>query len=188
MKRLSRPSRPSRWTVLLALPLLATTASAATLSGVKLPDTLRLGERTLRLASCGVRDTFWIDHYAAGLYLPAGAPPRATKDPKQPKAVQMKVIEARYLPEDIPQKWRAALATELRSEPMMRVRRSYSGLSSGDTVVFSYLPDRGVTMRVNGRTIVKVGGHDVIDAILRAWAGKDTISGKLHRLASQHPC
>ncbi|MEP7206234.1 MAG: chalcone isomerase family protein [Casimicrobiaceae bacterium] len=180
--------RLSRWTVPLAPLLLATTVGAATVSGVQLADTLRVGERTLRLASCGVRDTFWIDHYAAGLYLPAGAKPRAAKDPRQPKAVQMKVIEARYLPENIPKKWRGALATELRSEPMVRVRRAYSGLASGDTVVFTYLPKRGVTMRVNGHAIVNIEGHDVIDAILQAWAGKDTISGKLQRLTVDHRC
>jgi len=151
-----------------------------------------VGCQKLRLVSCGVRDTLWIDHYAAGLYLPKGQSAQSVQDEvqdeKRPKAVQLKIINARYLPEDIPQKWRGALKSEMKHEPMVRVRQAYDRLSDGDVVTFSYLPGKGMTMQVNGRTVTRTPGDAVIDSILKAWAGKDPVTGKLHRLALQFPC
>lgn len=166
----------------------AACAAAATIAGVDLPETKVVGGRTLELVSCGVRDTFWIDHYAAGLYVPRNGAATAARDPKVPKAVELRIVEARFLPSDIPTKWRGALGEELRSEPMMRVRRAWDRLSDGDEVTFTYLPEQGVRMTLNGREILAVEGHAVIDSILDAWAGKDPLASKLHRLTLKNPC
>lgn len=163
-------------------------ATAATVAGVQLPDSLALGAQPLRLVSCGVRETLWIDHYAAGLYLPPGRALQELKSPQTPKAVRLQVIEGAWLPERIPGKWRGALEAELAQEPMTQVRTAYRGLSNGDIVSFAYLPREGVTMSVNGRTVLRVPGHAVIDRILETWAGEDPISGKLERLTLKHPC
>lgn len=178
-----------RWIAGMALgAALAVAAEAATLAGARLPPTLRVASHTLELVSCGVRDTMWIDHYAAGLYLPKGDSPQAAQDERRPKAVRMKVIQARYLPDNIPQKWRRALKTELQHEPMVQVRQAYDRLSDGDVVTFSYVPQAGVTMSVNGKQIVNTPGHAVIDSILEGWSGKDPTTGKLNRLTLEHPC
>lgn len=163
-------------------------ALAAEVGGVELAERMRVSGYVLELASCGVRDTLWIDHYAVGLYLPKGASPGAASDPDRAKAVRMKIISARYLPENIPGKWREALASELQREPMMRVRRSYRKLEDGDVVTFFYLPSSGVTMNVNGDTVIAGRDHAVIDSILSAWAERDPIGEKLHRLELKHPC
>ena len=163
-------------------------ARAAKVGGVELTDALEVSGHRLELASCGVRDTMWIDHYAAGLYVPSGAGAKAAADAKQATAVRMKIINARYLPGDIPAKWRGALDRELGHEPMMRVRRAYDKLQDGDVVTFSYVPSQGVTMQLNDRKVIDVGGHAVIDSILAAWRGRDPIGEKLHRLALHHRC
>ncbi len=170
------------------MPWLISAAVAATVGGVHLDPTLQVDGRTLHLMSCGVRDTLWIDHYAAGLYVPAGASTTAAADADKAKAVRLKVIEVRYLPKKIPEKWRGALKSELEHEPMVQVREAYGALSNGDVVTFSYIPGEGVTMRVNGEKVVHTSGHGVIQAILEAWAEKDPIAGKLHRLKLEHPC
>jgi len=135
--------------------LLGAPAHAATLAGVRLEPALRVGSQTLELASCGVRDTLWIDHYVAGLYLPKGDSPQAVKDERRAKAVRLKVVNARYLPEHIPEKWRGALNAELADEPMLQVRRAYDRIQDGDVIMFTLVPQRGVTMTVNGRVIVR---------------------------------
>lgn len=163
-------------------------AAAATVAGVQLPDSLTTGAQPLQLVSCGVRDTLWIDHYVAGLYLPPGRTLQELRSPKTAKAVRLQVIDGAWLPERIPGKWRGALEAELEQEPMSRVRTAYRGLSKGDVVTFAYLPGEGVTMSVNRSTVLRAQGHDVIDAILETWSGEDPISGKLQRLALKHPC
>lgn len=170
------------------LSWLISAAAAATLADVHLPPTMSVGGRELELVACGVRDTLWIDHYVAGLYVPKGESPRTAKDGRRPKAVRMQVVQSAFLPSSIPERWRRALQSELAQEPMQRVRRAYARLGDGDVVIFGYVPEEGVTMQVNGTLVVRAPGHALIDSILHAWAGKDAISGKLQRLALEHPC
>ncbi|HEX6321193.1 MAG TPA: chalcone isomerase family protein [Burkholderiales bacterium] len=168
---------------------LAISALAATLAGAQIPDALETEAGTLRLVSCGVRDTLWVDHYVAGLYVPPGATAQAVRDAGEPKAVRMQVLNAQWLPDNVPEKWRGALRKELRREPMAQVRAAYHRLTDGDVVTFTYLPGSGgVRMTVNGHRVMQTPGHEVIQTILEAWAERDPISGKLHRLRLEHPC
>jgi hypothetical protein len=168
---------------------LAGTATARTVAGVELPARTRLGDHTLALASCGVRDTLWIEHYVAALYLPSGPPKsQAVRDPKQPKVIEMHVLGSASLPDRVPQRWRATLRDELRRDPLARVRAAYRDLAAGDRVRAAYVPGEGVSMTVNGRVVAEVPGHDLIAAMLRAWAENDPISGKLRRMLLEHPC
>jgi Chalcone isomerase-like len=167
---------------------LAISALAATLAGAHIPDTLDTNAGRLALVSCGVRDTLWVDHYIAGLYVPPGATAQAVRDARQPKAVRMQVLNAQWMPDNVPEKWRDALRQEIQREPMAQVRAAYDRLDDGDVVTFTYVPQEGVRMSVNGRTVMQTPGQDVIQTILSAWAESDPISGKLHRLRLQHPC
>ena len=172
----------------VALVAFAGSAIAVELAGMHLERTLQVGAERLHLVSCGVRDALWMDVYVAGLYVPPAAPAEAVADPDRPKAVLMKIVESRYLPEDIPEKWRHTLRAELARDPMARVRLAYDHLRDGDVVTFAYQPGEGVTMSVNGRPVIRASGHQLIDSILAAWAEGDPISGKLQRLRLEHPC
>ena len=64
---------------------IAGAATARTLADVQLPPHARLGDRQLALSSCGVRDTLWIEHDVAALYLPSGSPmTQAMRDANNP--------------------------------------------------------------------------------------------------------
>lgn len=169
-------------------PLLIAAALAATIAGAHVPDALDTSAGRLELVSCGVRDTLWVDHYVAGLYVPRGATAQAVRDARQPKAVRIQVLDARWMPANVPEKWRDALRKELEREPMAKVRAAYDRLDDGDVVTFTYVPQRGVRMAVNGRGVMQTPGQEVIQTILQAWAEGDPISGKLHRLRLEHPC
>lgn len=164
------------------------TAAAAQLAGVHLSPTLKTPAGALELVSCGVRDTLWVDHYVAGLYVPPGSGTQAASDEGKPKAVRMKVVDARWMPDNVPEKWRDALRQEIKREPMAQVRAAYDGLSDGDVVTFVYLPGEGVTMQVNGDEVMQTPGHEVIQTILQAWAEPDSVSGELQRLKLDFPC
>jgi hypothetical protein len=176
------------WTGAAAALAFSAGAFAAQLAGVHLDETLRVQGQKLDLVSCGVRDTLWMDAYVAGLYVPPGTTAQAARDPTRAKAVRLSVVNATYLPGSIPQRWRGILQAELNQDPLARVRRAYDDLSDGDVVTFAYLPQEGVSMSVNGREVAQAPGQSLIDSILDSWAGKDPISGKLHRLRLEHPC
>jgi hypothetical protein len=100
----------------------------------------------------------------------------------------MYVIEGRYLPDEIPARWRDALESALDEHTARAVRKSFSLLSSGDLVTIAYFPRRGVAMSVNGRVIAQTSGHRVVDAVVQAWAFGAPLTKKLERLALEHPC
>ncbi len=157
-------------------------ASQTVVAGVALPERTRLGGSVLALVSCGVRDTLWIDHYVAALYLPIGLPSiEAMHNPKKPKVIVLQIVGTALLPEQIPEPWRKTLSEELRRDPLARVRDAYHNLAVGDRVRVTYTPDVGLTMAVNDRVVARTSDHALIDSMLRAWAEKDPISGKLNR-------
>jgi hypothetical protein len=161
---------------------------AATIAGVTVPDSVRTHDTRLELASCGVRRTLWIEHYVAALYLPRGAAVQSLPDPGTPKAVLLHIVDARYLPGEIPGKWAHVLERELPPRAMARVRRTYRNLTNDDIVSLVYEPGHGTAMRLNGALITRVRGHALVRAILDTWAEEEPPSRKLERLAVEHPC
>ncbi|HSD43650.1 MAG TPA: chalcone isomerase family protein [Burkholderiales bacterium] len=167
---------------------LTSLAAAVSLAGVPLAPQMELDGRAVVLSSCGIRDTLWIEHYVAALYVPPGASAQAVSDPAQPKAVRIHILERRWLPREVPRKWLSALQLALADDPLRRVRGAYSTLADGDEILIAYVPQHGTDMRVNGSIVTHAVGHGVIDSLLRTWAGREPVAGKLDRLASTHPC
>ena len=161
---------------------------AKTLAGVHLPRFLQTQAGALELASCGVRRTLWIEHYVAALYVPRRANPHALRHVDRPKAVRMHVVDERYLPQEISEKWNDALESALPERSMASVRRVYRMLGQGDVVTIVYVPDHGVTIDLNDTTVAHAPGHAAVDAVLEAWAERESISSKLDELRSEHAC
>src|SRR5204863_10012312 len=83
-------------------------------AAVQVPSGLRVGAELLPARSCATRDTLWIHHYAAALYLPPrSAPAAALEDPQQPKALHVQILSKSFLPRDLPKKWHQTLESEL---------------------------------------------------------------------------
>lgn len=169
---------PSKWASVLAFASCAAWAQ---------PEPLVLGEQKLVPASCGVRRTLWIEHYAAQLYVPAGNVDTIV-DPGQPKALRIRILNSVLMPGDIPGRWHDALEPVLGPGAMAALRATYEALGSGDVVVVMYEPGRGVTLQANGRVVAQHAGHRAIDALLGAWAAEMPPGEKLKRTAVNNPC
>ena len=139
-------------------------------------------------AACGVRHTLWLEHYSAQLYLPAGTAIEALSDPDTPKMLRIRVRNTLLMPPEIPRKWREALEPVLDAQAMKRLQDSYDGLQSGDTVVVTYQPQKGIALSINERTVATAGGHGAIDALLAAWADDAPLEEKLARTVSRNRC
>jgi hypothetical protein len=159
------------------------------LAGVELPASVEVNDHELQLASCGVRDTLWVTHYVAALYVAdPDAAAQIAVNPDEPKLIRLDIIDTDWLPEGIPEKWREPLREELARDPYSRVKQHYQALSAGDVVYVYYLPGQGIRMSVNGRLVMEQPGHELIDAMLEAWAEPDPISEQARRLLFEHPC
>lgn len=167
----------------------ASLIGVAAASALALPGVLQVGDQVLAAASCGTRETLWIDHYAATLYVrPGDAPEHALLDPRRAKALEIRLLNKSFMPGEIPRKYRRALEVELSDEAMERVRDAYRTLRSGDVVRVAYLPGAGVSVSVNGQRVVAAPAHGAIDAILVAWAGDKPVQQHLRAMLAKHPC
>jgi len=161
----------------------------AAASVLALPGVLQVGDQILAAASCGTRETLWIDHYAATLYVrPGDLPEHALLDPRRPKAVEILLLNKSFMPTEIPRKYRRALDVELSDEAMLHVREAYRALRPGDIVRIAYLPGSGMNVSVNGQSIVATPMHGAIEAVLVAWAGDRPVRQHLHAMLAKHPC
>ena len=169
-------------TVALALVLVPATA-------IQVPGALRVGNQSLPATSCATRDTLWIHHYAAALYVPSReAPANALQDPKQPKALHVQILSRTFLPKDLPIKWREPLEQHLDLPGFTSVRLAWREVAVGDQVTIAYAPGNGVTLQLNDRVIAHSPRHDVIDALLQTWAENEPIAHRVNRVVAKNPC
>jgi chalcone isomerase-like protein len=158
-------------------------------TAVQVPFAMRVGSEQLPAASCATRDTLWIQHYAAALYVPPRSTPvSALQDPKQPKALHVQILSKVFLPKEMPKKWRETLQAELDGASFDAVRSAWRELSVGDRVTVAYAPGPGVTLQLNDRLVARTPKHDVIDALLHTWAEGESVPQRVDRVVSKHPC
>jgi hypothetical protein len=176
-----------KWLVALGAVVLALTLLPAT--AIQVPGALRVGNQSLPAASCATRDTLWIHHYAAALYVPPKtAPAAALQDPKQPKALHIQVLSRSLLPKDLPVKWRDTLEAHLDLPSYTSVRLAWREIAVGDRVTIAYVPGSGVTLQLNDRVVARTTRHEVVDALLQTWAENEPISERVNRVIARNPC
>lgn len=164
----------------LALTLaaaMAAPASAATIGGANLPDTVTAGGQQLVLNGGGVRKKLFIKVYAAALYLPArqSSPERilAADTPRQMLMHFLFDVEK----EKIAEAWQEGLAANTPNTTPA-VKQAFSTLSSwmadmkkGERIVLTYVPGAGTSVEVKGQVRGVLPDKAVADAILATWIG-----------------
>ena len=154
-----------------------------------LPGALRVGSAALAPASCTVRKTLWIQHYAASLYVPPQASPvDVMQDARRPKALQVVILSKTFLPAELPKKYRRTLESQLDDQTMGKVRAAYKELAPGDLVTLAYEPGPGMSLEVNGDVVATSRSHAVIEALLRTWADDEPVPQRLSTTIQRNPC
>ena len=150
---------------------------------------MRVGDESLAPAGCTLREMLWIDVYAAALYVRPRVPPAAAlPDPHQPKALRMVILDRRFMPPELPKKWQKALEGELDRAAMDRLREVYRELDRGDTITVSYLPGPGLRLEVNDQPVASTTRHELVDTLLRAWAGDAPVNERIRLAVARNPC
>ena len=156
---------------------------------IQVPSAVRGGNHQLPAASCATRDTLWIHHDAAALYVPPRESPiAALQDPGQPKALHVQILSKSFLPKEMPKKWRDTLEQHLDGNAYGAIRNAWRQLSVGDRVTVAYAPGPGVTLELNDQLVARSPRHDVIDALLRTWAEGEPVPQRVNQTVAKHPC
>ena len=135
---------------------LSSPVQAAQIAGVEFRDTATVGGQELSCNGVGLREKFFIDVYAAALYLPAKtkyAPDAITKD--VPKRLVMHFIDKSVTAEQLAESYDEGLA---KTKDGNAYRSQFSELNAmmedvgtGDRIVLDYAPGTGTTVTVKGR-------------------------------------
>lgn len=148
-----------------------------TVAGVRLPNTVEAGGRTLVLNGAALRKKAVFKVYVAGLYLP-------TKEKNAEKIIAADAPRRMIMhfvrnvgAEPICEAWTEGLAAntpnasaELTAQ--FKTLCDYmEGVDERDKLVFTYVPGTGTTVEVKGKTKGVIAGKEFADAMLRTWIG-----------------
>jgi hypothetical protein len=175
--------RGARWVVgaVVAMVLLAGTAQARAVGGVRLPDAISLQGKKLLLDHIELKRLLFFELYVWGLYLEQT--PGSTREAisfQGPKQLQLHF--KRSIPRDeLANAFRGFLSHSavMRSADMKRqseqLVQSLRAVNSGDSLLITYLPDQGLRVSGEGSQGAMIPGKAFADALFDAWLQENPI-------------
>lgn len=143
-----------------ALLAALSSAHAATLAGVNLPDSASVGGQTLALNGLGLREKFYIDIYVGGLYLVHPSHDAAAIiAADEPKRIVMHFVYA-VTRAQISDSFNEGFAGSPGATPeqVQQVLAAMpDSIATGQEVVIDYVPGKGTTFSVAGRQVTVPG-------------------------------
>lgn len=153
-----------------------TAALAGELAGATLPDTLKAGEKTLKLNGLGLRKKAVFKVYVGGLYLESPSKDAAAiLSADQAKAIRMhflrdltkaQLVEAFQEGFDANVKDRAA-----QKAAFDRMLALVPDVKEGSTLTFTYLPGKGTALSAGSKELGVFEGKGFADAVFAIWLG-----------------
>ena len=153
------------------------TLQAATLAGVTLPDTEQVGGKTLVLNGMGIRSKMMVKVYVGGLYLEQkSSDPNAIIKADAPKQIVMKMLHGASKSQmtdafDEGFKDNTPDAVKTMKPDIDRLLGALDAVSSGDTMVFTYVPGTGSSLTINGKEKVTIAGPAFGQVLFSVWLG-----------------
>jgi chalcone isomerase-like protein len=171
--------------IALALLVAAVPAVAKEHDGVVVPATIQVDGKPLQLMGMGLRKKLWVRVYLASLYLE-----NPTEDAKQViatdqiKRVQMNMLrdlDRGKIVEAVQQGFERNSGQQLPRlrERLDRFLRAIPDLRGGQTIVITYFPGRGTSLKAGSGEDVSIAGKDFADALFSVWLGDNPVDGDL---------
>ena len=164
-------------TAVAAVLMVSAVVQARDLAGATLPDTLEVGEKTLKLNGLGLRKKAVFKVYVGALYLESPSKDaHAILTSDQPKAIRMhflrdlskaQLVEAFQEGFDANAKDKAA-AQKASFDKMLAL---IPDVKEGETMTFTYVPGKGTTLQAGDKELGVFEGKDFADAVFSIWLG-----------------
>ena len=161
---------------ILAASTLHTAALARELEGATLADTVKAGDKTLKLNGLGLRKKAMFKVYVDGLYLEAPSKDAgAILASDEAKAIRLhflrdlkkgQLVEAFQEGFDANAKDKAA-----QKAAFDKMLALVPDVKEGSTMTFTYLPGKGTTLSAGGKELGVFEGKGFADAVFSIWLG-----------------
>lgn len=172
--------RGARWAV-LAMVLVAGAAQARAVGGIQMADAISLEGRQVALDHMALKKLLLFDLYVWGLYLEQK--PSSTEEAisfQGPKQLQLH-FKRGISRNQLASAFRDFLSSSrvMRSADMKRsseqLVQSLKGVNKGDSLLITYLPDKGLMVSGEGSQGAVIPGKDFADALFDAWLRENPI-------------
>ncbi len=173
--------------VLALVAVLSPSALAAEVAGVKVPESITVDGKVLKLNGAGVRKKFIVKVYVGALYLSAASSdPAAIVAADAPKSVHMV-----FLRDVDKEKIMGAFRDGFEANGGEAVAKALAPrldkvgavvpaeIKEGQELVVTYLPGKGTAVSMASGGEVTVEGKDFADAMFRNWLGESPADGGL---------
>ncbi|MCK6391190.1 MAG: chalcone isomerase family protein [Azonexus sp.] len=179
-----------RTAALLAALLAAPGLYAAEVAGIRMADTLRVGNQDLVLNGAGLRSKLFIKVYVGALYVDRRQGSAATLlEVNGPRRMQMRMlrdVDADSLQAALDD----GLADNLSPDELAGLKPQIAQLSGimrgigkareGDTIAIDFLPDT-LKVALNGAPRGEVAGAALPPALLKVWLGHKPVDASLKK-------
>ena len=172
--------------VMLTASTLQTVALARELEGATLADTVKAGEKTLKLNGLGLRKKAMFRVYVGGLYLESPSKDaNAILASDQAKAIRLyflrdltkaQLVEA--FQEGFEANAKDKAAQKAAFDKMLAL---IPDVKTGSTLTFTYLPGKGTTLQVADKELGVFEGKGFADAVFSIWLGSKPPSEDLKK-------
>ena len=172
--------------VMLAASTLHAPALAAQLEGATLADTLKAGEKTLKLNGLGLRKKAIFKVYVGGLYLESPSKDAsAILASDQAKAIRMhflRDLSKTQLVEAFQEGFEANAKDKVAQKAAFdKMLALVPDVKSGSTLTFIYLPGKGTMLYVADKELGVFEGRGFADAVFSIWLGSKPPSEDLRK-------
>jgi hypothetical protein len=159
-----------------AASALGTAALAGELAGVTLPDTLKAGDKTLKLNGLGLRKKAVFKVYVGGLYLESPSKDAgAVLAADQAKAIRMHFLRdltKAQLVEACQEGFEGNVKDRAPQQAAFdRMLALVPDVKEGSTLTFAYLPGKGTTLSAGSKELGAFEGKGFADAVFAIWLG-----------------
>ncbi len=165
--------------------LVAAAALAFTVDGVKIPDTVTVEGKTLKLNGAGMRKKAIFRVYVASLYLETastdGASIVASSEMKSMRLHMVRNVEGSKISGAIVEGFEnnsKDAMPKLKSR-LDQLAKMIPDVKEGDEIALTWIPDKGTQIEVRGTNAGVIEGRDFADALFAVWLGPNPVQDDL---------
>jgi len=168
-----------------ALVLAAGPLIAASVDGVKVPDTVTVGAKTLKLNGAGVRKKMIVRVYVCALYLENNSKDAAgiiaSGDTKSMRLRMLRAVEGSKISGAISEGFEnnSASSMSVLRPRLEKLAKLIPDVKEGDEIALTWIPDQGTVVNVRGRDNGTIEGRDFADALFSVWLGANPVQDDL---------
>ena len=169
------------------MTMISMVSYAKEIAGVNLPDSINAQDQSLALNGAGIRSKFFMDIYAAGLYLTESSQEaKSIIDQDKPMALRLHITSGLLSSEKMESATREGFekstgghTEEIKDTIEAFIATFKDGIVENDVFDFVYVPAEGVNVLKNGELKTTVQGLSFKQALFGIWLSEDAVQDDL---------